>query len=80
MTLLSLASKAGTDARDACRKPTQTLHNLGWLRWQSTANAALEVGSPGCFQPWCAERQTPTLCSHHIQIVFILQLQNTTEK
>lgn len=71
-SLLSSASKAGTDVRDAHRKPAQHLHNLGWLRWQSTANAALEIGSPRCFQPWCVERQTPTLWSHHIQMFFIL--------
>lgn len=56
MTLLSAVSKAGRDVRDARRKPAQPLHSLGWLRWQSTANAALGIGSPGCFQPWRVER------------------------
>lgn len=79
MTLLSSVSKAGRDVRDARRKPAQPLHSLGWLRWQSTANAALGIGSPGCFQPWHC-RKIPTLYSDPIQVGFILQLQNTSEK
>lgn len=56
MTLLSSVSKAGRDVRDARRKPAQPLHSRGWLRCQSTANTALGMGSPGCFQPWHVER------------------------
>lgn len=56
MTLLSSVSKEGRDVRYTCRKPAQPLHSLGWLHCQSIINAALGIGSPGCFQPWRVER------------------------
>jgi len=80
VTLLSSASKAGPDAGDALRKPAQRLRDPGQPRWQSTASVALETGSPGCCQPWFVGRKTPTSCSHHIQIFFILQSQNAAAK